>query len=119
MTKRKRAYIPLPEKLAAALACLLPQDQRDELRRAKVPTTDVLALFQWDHIALHSFEAPDRDAWHNLDPMLIGPHREKSRRDTAIAAKVKRLRGETKGRPKRPWPKRKIAARPFPKRTPR
>jgi hypothetical protein len=89
---RRRKAIPLSEQLAAALACLLPQAQRDELRAAKVPAKAVIRLFSPDHIGLHCFEAKDRDKWHNLTPMLRGPHKEKSRRDTTIAAKVKRLR---------------------------
>jgi hypothetical protein len=88
----RRAYIPYPERLAAALACQLPQAERDDLRQRKVPATEVIGLFEFDHIALHAFETPDRDEWHNLDPKLVALHREKSRHDTSIAAKVKRLR---------------------------
>jgi hypothetical protein len=88
---RKRKPIRMDDYLAAALACLLPQGQRDELRAAKVPASVVIRMFSPDHIGLHCFEAPDRDAWHNITPMLRGPHKQKSRRDAAIAAKVKRL----------------------------
>src|ERR1700730_3303621 len=83
---RKRSYIPFPERLAAALACLLPAEQRDDLRARKVPAEEVLALFNFDHIVLHAFDGEDR--WSNLDPKLVAPHREKSRHDTAIVAKV-------------------------------
>lgn len=86
---RKRKHIPLTQQLAAALACLLPQEQRDELRRRKALALEVRALFQFDHCVLHAHGGSD--AWDNLTPMLVAPHREKSRRDTAIAAKVKRL----------------------------
>jgi hypothetical protein len=89
---QRRKSIPLSEQLASALACLLPQAQRDELRAAKVSAQQVIRFFTMDHIGLHCFEEPDRDKWHNITPMLRGPHKEKSRRDTSIAAKVKRLR---------------------------
>lgn len=127
----KRKAIRKDEYLAAALACLLPQAQRDELRAAKVPAQTVIRLFSPDHIGLHCFEAPDRDEWHNLTPALRVPHAEKSRVDTKMAAKVARLRGESRSRPKsfeKPYdpdwfpsptlpkrPKRKIASRPWPK----
>lgn len=90
--KRKRKAIRKDDYLAAALACLLPQEQRDSLRAAKVPAQAVIRLFSPDHIGLHCFEAKDRDRWHNLTPCLRPAHKDKSRRDTAIAAKVKRLR---------------------------
>jgi hypothetical protein len=93
MTRRRKA-IPLSEQLASALACLLPQAQRDELRHARVPAEQVIRLFTMDHIGLHCFEEPHRDEWHNISPMLRGPHKEKSRQDTAIAAKVKRLQNQ-------------------------
>ena len=122
---RPRKYIPLPERLAAALACLLPQEERDELRRAKVSADKVIARFQIDHIGLHCFEEPDRDRWFNLDPKLIATHREKSRRDISIAAKVARLRQRYRPAEKviedlepvlsNGRPKRKIASRGFPK----
>jgi hypothetical protein len=87
----KRSPIRPQEYLAAALACLLPQEQRDILRRDKVPAASVIRLFSPDHIGLHCFEEPDRDLWYNLNPMLRVLHKEKSRIDTGKAAKVKRL----------------------------
>jgi hypothetical protein len=120
-----RKRIPLREQLAATLACLLPQEERDELRRAKVPASDVISRFEIDHIGLHCFEAPDRDKWFNLDPKPVAVHREKSRHDTTIAAKVKRLRMRyrpveqviTELEPvlRNGRPKRKIASRGFQK----
>ncbi len=89
---RKRAYIPLTERLAAALACLLTIDQRDDLRRRKVPAKMVLQFFEWDHLHLHA--QGGSDAWHNLDPRQVAQHRTKSRRDTSIVAKSKRLAKE-------------------------
>jgi 5-methylcytosine-specific restriction endonuclease McrA len=46
-------------------------------------------MFEVDHVVLHAHGGSDR--WHNLDPKLKAMHREKSRRDTGIAAKGKRL----------------------------
>lgn len=120
---RKRNYIPLPEKLAAALACLLPQELRDDLRDRKVSSSTVLEMFQWDHIHLHSLGGSD--AWENLNPVLVAVHKEKSRRDTSIAAKAKRIdkkwqefTAENLSHPKptkKPskWPKQKIQSRGF------
>lgn len=91
----KRDYIPYSERLAAALACLLPSMRRDELRRHNATADDVIAHFHFDHIRLHALESgdPDVDKWFNLDPKLVQAHREKSRIDTGIVAKVKRLQG--------------------------
>lgn len=87
--KRARKYINLRERLAAAYAMLLPQEQRDELRARKVPAKTVMALFTDDHGHLHALGGSDR--WFNLTPMLREPHKEKSRRDTSIVAKVDRI----------------------------
>lgn len=74
-----------------------------------------------DHLDLYFFGGSDR--WWNLDPKLRVVHREKSRRDTSIAAKAVRiddkwrsfLRATAKGRkpPRRKstWPKRKMQSR--------
>ena len=85
-----RDYIPYCERLASALACLLPQEQRDALREDKVGSQFILNLFQFDHIVLHAQGGGDN--WWNLDPKQIAEHREKSKRDTAIVAKSKRIR---------------------------
>jgi hypothetical protein len=129
----KRAYIPLPERLAAALVCLLPPLRRDELRRYKASADDVIALFQFDHIRLYALERndPDVDRWFNLDPKDIGSHKTKSATDTGRVAKVKRIVKKQAAHAKRmtrtdaaklgynwpKWrkPKRKIPSRPFPK----
>lgn len=87
--KRKRAHIPLIEQLAAALACLLPADVRDDLRARRVQAKVVRSMFEVDHIVLHAHGGTDR--WHNLDPKLKAVHREKSKRDTGIVAKGKRI----------------------------
>jgi hypothetical protein len=118
---RKRKAIPLEQQLAAALACLLSQDQRDALRAAKVPAKQVIRLFSPDHIWLYSLGGPD--LWWNLDPKLRPAHAQKSRGDTSIAAKVKRLQTKMVGTarvttylvtPSRTKPKRKIPQRKHP-----
>jgi hypothetical protein len=86
----KRKHIPLREQLAAALSMLLPQEQRDALRAIQARAQAVIGMFELDHNILHAHRGPDR--WWNLTPMLKANHREKSKRDTSIAAKVKRLR---------------------------
>lgn len=131
VSKRKRAYIPLPERLAAALAMLLPADLRDVMREDRLPAKAVLQLFQFDHGVLHAHGGADK--WWNLTPMTFAKHREKSRRDTSIVAKVDRIIAREKKhkearnilllheirtpielvRPKRAWPKRKIVSSPF------
>ncbi len=119
--KRKRAYVPLVEKLAATLVCLLSQEQRDDLRSRKPPAKQVVSLFEFDHVILHCHGGADK--WHNLTPMEKAPHREKSKRDTSIAAKVVRVddkwnkfvaamaKGSKPPKPKSAWPKRKFNTR--------
>ncbi len=139
MPPRKRAYIRKDEKIAAALACMMPAGQRDALRAARVPAKAVLKLFEWDHIVLHTHKGSD--LWWNLDPKAVVLHKEKSRRDTSIVAKVDRIiakRAQHEERRKRVlkprpgavttkqifslrwpkniplrWPTRKIPSRPF------
>lgn len=120
---RKRGHINLTEKLAAALSLLLPSAQRDDLRRRTppAPASEVVSLFQFDHAVLHCHDGSDE--WHNLTPMLIAAHREKSRRDNTVVAKVRHLDEKwssftaamAKGRkPKRQpsrWPKQKFPRR--------
>lgn len=87
--RRKRRYIPLAEKLAAALACLLPQDQRDDLRSRKVTAKQVVSFFEFHHIAFHAIGGSDK--WYNLHPMEKAPHRERSKSDTSVVSKVRRV----------------------------
>lgn len=105
--KRKRKHIPLREQLAAALSMLLRQESRDYWRAQQVPATMIISFFEFDHNILHAHGGADR--WWNLTPMVKLVHREKSKRDTAIAAKVKRLR---RGKKK---PRRKLRSRGFDK----
>lgn len=88
---RSRNYIPLPEKLAAALACLLPEAQRKELRDGKVSADDVLKLFQWHHIVYHAPPFNGADLWWNMHPMPTGEHKDRSGKDTSTIAKTKRV----------------------------
>lgn len=87
--KRVRKYINLRERLAAALSMLLPQELRDELRAAKVPAKQIIAMFHQDHGELYALGGADR--WWNLTPLLVIVHKQKSRKDTSIVAKVRRL----------------------------
>jgi hypothetical protein len=86
----RRSYVPLPERLAATLACLLPQEQRDDLRRRKAKAEAVLALFHFDHVIFHAHGGADK--WWNLDPKLVAEHREKTAKiDVPAIAKGKRI----------------------------
>jgi hypothetical protein len=69
------------------LTAFLPPDFRR--LNYQISAEKVIALFHFDHGVLHSLGGSDR--WHNLYPMLIEPHREKSRRDTSVVAKVRRI----------------------------
>lgn len=121
--KRARAYIATRQQLAAALVTLLPPEEQKRLREARVPARSIISLFSPDHGHLHALGGSD--AWWNLHWMLRKPHQEKSRVDTAIVAKVRRLSkdheefrrrmlaksGQAEAPPKKPsrWP-----SRPFP-----
>jgi hypothetical protein len=90
MARRPRKHIPCEQRLAAALACLLPQAERDYLRRTGWPARRVVSLFTFDHIHLHSWAGSDE--WHNLDPRRRGPElKAKDAADTRRAAKAVRL----------------------------
>lgn len=119
----KRGHISLRTKLAAAVRDLL----QIPYEHAKLMTEDqVLSLVQWDHGILHGVEV-NNEHW-NLTPRTIMAHREKSKTDTGIVAKVVRI--EKKWAPvkaaiesgqkppkrvsKHRWPKgRKIESRGF------
>lgn len=124
MPRRKRKYITLPERLAAAYLMLLPQDVRDDLRARRVPAKRIIAMFTDDHGVLHAFGGADK-CW-NLTPRLRGPElKAKDSNDTRVVAKVRRLEPEwreftRKMARKRPGAGRKKrkrsrwASRPFP-----
>lgn len=118
-----RAHISLRTKLASALLALGHVPYED----AKQMTADqITSLYHWDHGILHAVES--NDAFWNLAPRLIAPHRAKSRADTSSVAKVKRLERShaaarsrilakepgKSARPQSNWPKgRKIKSRGF------
>lgn len=128
---RKRKAIPLEHQLAAALACLLSQDQRDALRTARAPAKAVIRLFTMHHLDYHALGGADH--WSNLDPLLRQVHEDRFPIDVAVIAKVKRIQRKhglsasfvamaevidrQMVRPKRkiaqrenPWPKRSLRA---------
>lgn len=125
MSKRKAPNLTV--KLASALLALgdIPY-----LDAKQMSAEQIISLYQFDHGILHAIEVND-EFW-NFTPRLIKPHREKSKKDTAIVAKVKRIEvnrppaaGQPieEGRPliinglPRQWPSgRKLQSRGFPKR---
>lgn len=87
---RRRDYIPLKEKLAAALRVVgeIPFEHAQQL------TADqIISLFQFDHYPIpHAEPFNGPDVHWNLVPMLIAPHREKSaKHDTPEIAKTRRV----------------------------
>lgn len=74
---------------------------------------------QFDHIHGHAMGGPHE--YQNLRPIHYDPcHKAKSKRDVAALAKVDRITGVTKGRPKTKWLSgRKLQGRGFPKKKPR
>lgn len=111
----QRKHISLTTKLASALLALghIPYEDAKEMTAAQI-----IALYHFDHGILHAFT--QNDAFWNLTPRLIAEHRQKSRKDTGIVAKSKRitkkneefqrrLLAKTNGdkpQPVRRWPKR-------------
>ena len=90
MSRRKRKYIPYPERLAAALVELLPVDMQVDLRARRVSARHVIRLFTPDHIVLHALGGSDR--WWNLHMRLRGPEvLAKNASDTTAVAKTKRI----------------------------
>jgi len=81
-----RAHISFKTKYACALLALgdVPYDD------AKLMHEDqIISLYHVDHGILHAVEV--NNAFWNLTPRLIAPHRKKSRADTSSVAKMKRL----------------------------
>lgn len=82
----KRGHISWKTKYAAALLELGDVPYED----AKLMHEDqIISLYHVDHGELHNFT--QNDVFWNLTPRLIAPHREKSKIDTKIAAKAKRI----------------------------
>src|SRR5258705_12313591 len=90
---RKRKAVKSKDKLASALAMLLPQSERDRMRRGQLRAEYSLSLFEFHHIVFHAHGGSDD--WWNLHPMEKDEHRARSkglRSDTSVVAKVKRVR---------------------------
>lgn len=126
MAHRKRKYISLKERLAATLACLLPQSERDRMRRGQLRTEYILSLFEFHHVVPHAPPFNGSDKWWNLHPMDKDEHRARSkglRSDTSVVAKVKRLRAapqavagkpkSAKGRVDAPGPRKRTTGLPM------
>ena len=121
--KRKRKYIPYPDRLAAALVELLPVEMQIELRARRAPARAVIRLFTNDHIILHALGGSDK--WHNLHARLRGPVvLKKNATDTTVVAKVRRVASahrdfvrrvfgpvKRKKTPRFIWPKRHFRSR--------
>lgn len=119
MVVRKRKHISLTTKLAATLLTLHPQDRE---HAKNMTEAQYISLFQFDHAELWALEGGDH--FTNLTPLLIAPHRQKSKRDTSIVAKVrriepkwreftKRMASPRKAKQKSKWAGRKIQSRGF------
>jgi 5-methylcytosine-specific restriction endonuclease McrA len=120
--KRRRQYITLPERLAAALSLQLPAEIRNHLRQEKARAKVIIGMFDMDHIVAHSLGGVSR--WWNLTPMLRSEHRTKTKKDVAEIAKVRRLdekwepftraiRSKRKPRKKKAWPSKLSARHPW------
>lgn len=118
--KRKRKYISYPERLAAALALLLPPGIEVDLRGRRAPARTVIRMFTNDHIVLHALSGSDK--WWNLHVKLRSPAvLAKNANDTHIVAKTRRISAahrdfvrrvlgpvKRKKRHASRWPKRKF-----------
>lgn len=81
-----RKRLTLKTKLASAIRELF----KVNYEHAKLMSEDqMLSLVNYDHGILYATDPID-EHW-NLTPRMILPHREKSRRDTGIIAKAKRI----------------------------
>jgi hypothetical protein len=110
MARRRRKHISATERLAAALACLLPADIRDMFREAEISAKSVINQFTFDHVKLHAWGGSDK--WWNLDPRRRGPALEaKDAADTSRAAKARRIDEKW-----RPFTRAMAAGRKPPKR---
>lgn len=110
-----RKHISDRTKLASTLLALgdIPYDDAKQMTSAQI-----ISLYHFDHGELHAFTGNDQ--FWNLTPRLILPHRAKSKIDTGIVAKARRIDSKWSSfmtnvaagqkpiaRPSR-WPKRKL-----------
>ena len=107
MTKRKPPN--LREKLAATLLMMVRPGEDGKMEpvipfaEARTMTArEIIARFDFDHAVYHAFGGPS-EAW-NLTPRLRAEHREKTKRDLANIAKVKRGIAKRQGRRKKSRP---------------
>lgn len=94
--RSKRPHINLTTKLASALLTIVRADEQGRLvpviprDEAKTMTAEAIcSAFEFDHVELHALGGSVHPS--NLYPRPRPEHREKSRKDTSIVAKVKRL----------------------------
>lgn len=87
---RKRSHIRASEKIACALAELLPAEVRNELRKRKAPADEILSMFEWHHVIKHEDGGPD--LWWNLSPLRPEPHKKETKRQAREKAQSDRYR---------------------------
>lgn len=80
-----------------------------------------LGLWECDHaMPLHLVDRADPEAWkqwtlENLRTRCPACHQEKTTKEAKVRAKIRRINGENKPKPKTNWPSRKIQSRDFSK----
>lgn len=105
-TSKGRKKLSLKTKLASAIAALfeIPYEHQKLMHEDQI-----LSLVEWHHNILHS-TTPIDTHW-NVGALLLAEHKARFPIDAAVAAKIKRLRGETCTTPAKPIPQR---ANPWP-----
>lgn len=94
--RKPRKNPTLAERLGSALLTICRPDETGKLipvihpdRAKTMSIAEIVSVFEFDHVVLHCFGGSNHPS--NLVPRPKAEHREKSRRDTSIAAKDKRL----------------------------
>lgn len=82
-------YIPAQQRMAAFASMLLPEAERNELRKRKACAGEVLERFEMHHVIYHAWTKENR--WWNLDPQLKADHKRRTKIDIAIIGKAKRI----------------------------
>jgi hypothetical protein len=94
--RSKRPHVNLTTKLASALLTIVRDDgtgnlapviPRDEAKQ--MTAESIVSRFDFDHVELYALGGSIHPS--NLVPRPRAEHREKSRKDTSVVAKVKRL----------------------------
>lgn len=112
----KRAHIPLKTKLAAALLQMKRADDCGmfvpviSYEESKHLTADeIISRFRFDHWPIRHADGGPDEPW-NLEPRPAAEHDKKTAEiDVPQIAKQKRLRGETRARPRQKIPSRRNA----------